>query len=68
MSDSHCKAREGILLDAGELLGLSQLAKVVADPSAPEALGRILSKIGLEGPPPPSGSPGRAPDAIDPKA
>ena len=38
-------------LDPNELLGLSQVAKVSGKRAAD---GRLLSKVGLEGPPPPS--------------
>jgi hypothetical protein len=43
-----------IELDPSELLGLSQVAKVSGEQ---EAVGHLLSKVGPEGPPPPSGSP-----------
>ena len=42
-----------IELDPEELLGLSQVVKVAGKQ---EAVGRLLSKVGFEGPPPPSGS------------
>jgi hypothetical protein len=41
-------------LDPNELLGLSQVAKVSGKW---EAVGRLLSKVGAEGPPPPPVSP-----------
>ena len=41
-------------LDPNELLGLSQVVKVSGKR---EAVGRVLSKVGFEGPPPPSGFP-----------
>ena len=41
-------------LDPSELLGLSQVAKVSGKR---EAVGRLLSKVGAEGPPPPPVSP-----------
>ena len=44
---------EPIDLDPNELLGLSQVAKVSRIPDKPDVLSRVLSKIGLEGPPPP---------------
>ena len=42
-----------IELDPEELLGLSQVVKVAGQQ---EAVGRLLSKVGFEGPPPRSGS------------
>jgi len=41
-------------LDPDELLGLSQVAKVSGKQ---EDVGRVLSKVGTEGPPPPAGFP-----------
>jgi len=39
---------QSVKLDASELLGLSQVAKVSEDAADSEALGRVLSKIGDE--------------------
>jgi len=51
------KDHEGIKLDARELLGLSQVAKISGDTVGAKSLGRVLSKIGDEGTPPPPTTP-----------
>ena len=52
MTGSRTVTGEPIDLDPNELLGLSQVAKVSRIADKPEVLSRVLSKIGLEGPPP----------------
>lgn len=54
MTENWTIADEPIDLDPNELLGLSQIAKVSEGLGKPGALGQVLSKIGPEGPPPPS--------------
>jgi hypothetical protein len=50
MQEDQFIAEEPIDLDPSELLGLSQVAKVSGVLAMPDALGRLLSKIGGEGP------------------
>lgn len=45
MNDGTVKASNKVKLDAGKLLGLSQISKVAGD-SRPQTLGRLLNKVG----------------------
>jgi len=54
MKDDSIGTEPLIELDPRELLGLSQVAKVAGKQAD---VGRVLSKVGFEGPPPPSGFP-----------
>ena len=60
MIENPTTTGEPIDLDPNELLGLSQVAKLSRIPNKPDVLTRVLSKIGLEGPPP-----GSQRDAVD---
>jgi hypothetical protein len=53
MNRDRVASDEPIDLDPNELLGLSQIAKVSEGLGKPGGLGRVLSKIGPEVPPPP---------------
>jgi hypothetical protein len=52
MTEDRTITGEPIEFDPNELLGLSQVAKVSRIQDKPDVLGRVLSKIGLEGPSP----------------
>jgi hypothetical protein len=51
MNEGRIIAEEPIDLDPSELLGLSQVAKVSGVLGKPDTLGRLLSKVGENGPP-----------------
>jgi hypothetical protein len=53
MKDDQTKAWNEVQLDARELLGLSQIAKVSAAEASdgPACIGRVLNKVGGESPP-----------------